>query len=249
MEKLSEVVRRYLRAQIAAGVDAVQLFDSWVGDLSPGGLREERLLPYVRRILVDVETRREFARHPFWRTGTGILLEAMREAGGTVIGVDWCRRPLDQAGRALAIDRAVQGNMDPCALLATREVAMAHAERGRRAAATRTWALFNLGHGILPETPVETVEAVVDYVHESTDRSLAPRALISMSEAVLLISHGTVDRLDEPGKLRDQHRQRSTSPPPSSWASCGIDARGRSAGCSPLNAISAAVGGQAIACG
>jgi uroporphyrinogen decarboxylase len=160
MEKLSEVVRRYLRAQIAAGVDAVQLFDSWVGDLAPADY-VEFVLPHVRAVLADVEKAGVPVIH--FGTGTATLLEVMREAGGTVIGVDWCT-PLDDAWRRVGHDRAVQGNMDPCALLAPRSVALAHAERALRAAAGRPGHIFNLGHGILPETPVDHVRAVVDHV-------------------------------------------------------------------------------------
>jgi uroporphyrinogen decarboxylase len=131
METLTEVTIRYLRAQVAAGVQAVQLFDSWVG--------------------------------------TATLLEAMRDAGGTVIGVDWCT-PLDQAWARIGYDHAVQGNMDPCALLSTRAVAEKHAQRALDAAGGRNGHIFNLGHGITPETPVDNVRAVVDYVHEKSAR-------------------------------------------------------------------------------
>jgi uroporphyrinogen decarboxylase len=164
MEKLSEVVRRYLRAQIAAGVDAVQLFDSWVGDLAPADY-EEYVRPHVRRVLADVESTGVPVIH--FGTGTATLLESMRDAGGTVIGVDFCT-PLDQAWARIGYDRAVQGNMDPCALLATRDVAERHAKRALDAAAGRPGHIFNLGHGITPETPVDNVRAVVDYVREAS---------------------------------------------------------------------------------
>ncbi len=99
-------------------------------------------------------------------TGTASLLEPMRDAGGTVIGVDWCT-PLDGAWARVGYDRAVQGNMDPCALLTTRDVAERHAQRVLDAAGGRPGHVFNLGHGILPETPVDNVRAVVDYVHRA----------------------------------------------------------------------------------
>jgi uroporphyrinogen decarboxylase len=166
MEKLSEVVRRYLRAQIAAGADAVQLFDSWVGDLAPEDY-VEYVQPHVRRVLVDVESTGVPVIH--FGTGTSTLLEAMRDAGGTVIGIDWCT-PLDHAWRRIGFERAVQGNMDPCALMATREVAVKHAQRVLDAAAGRVGHVFNLGHGILPETPVDHVRAVVDHVATATAR-------------------------------------------------------------------------------
>lgn len=166
MEKLAEVVRRYLRAQIEAGADAVQLFDSWVGDLAPADY-VEHVQPHVRRILQDVQTTGVPVLH--FGVGTAMLLEAMRDAGGTVIGVDWCT-PLDQAWARVGYDRAVQGNMDPCALLATRQVAEGHAQRVLDAAGGRPGHIFNLGHGITPETPVDNVRAVVDYVHERSAR-------------------------------------------------------------------------------
>lgn len=160
MAKLGEVVRRYLRAQIAAGADAVQLFDSWVGDLAPQDYIEY-VQPHVRRVLADVESTGVPVIH--FGTGTATLLEAMRDAGGTVMGVDWCT-PLDVAWTRIGAQYAVQGNMDSCALLAPREVAIRHAQRVLDAAGGRPGHVFNLGHGILPETPVDHVRAVIDYV-------------------------------------------------------------------------------------
>jgi uroporphyrinogen decarboxylase len=166
MRKLAEVVRRYLRAQVSAGVDAVQLFDSWVGDLAPEDY-VEYVQPHVRHVLGDLEKTGVPVIH--FGTGTATLLEAMRDAGGTVIGVDWCT-PLAAAWERVGRGCAVQGNMDPCALLATREVAVKHAQRVLDAAAGRPGHVFNLGHGILPETPVDHVRAVVDYVGQASAR-------------------------------------------------------------------------------
>jgi uroporphyrinogen decarboxylase len=166
MEKLAEVTRRYLRAQIAAGADAVQLFDSWVGDLAPADY-VEHVQPFVRHVLQDVQTTGVPVIH--FGTGTASLLERMRDAGGTVIGVDFTT-PLADAWARVGHDHAVQGNMDPCALLTTREVAERHAQRVLDAAAGRPGHIFNLGHGILPETPVDNVRAVVDYVHRAGAR-------------------------------------------------------------------------------
>ncbi len=166
MEKLSEVVRRYLRAQIVAGVDAVQLFDSWVGDLAPADYAEH-VQPHVQRVLADVQSAGVPVIH--FGTGTATLLEAMRAAGGSVIGVDFCT-PLDSAWARIGYDRAVQGNMDPCALLSTRDVATRHAQRVLDAAAGRPGHIFNLGHGIVPETPVDNVRAVVEYVRQASAR-------------------------------------------------------------------------------
>ncbi|HEX3771048.1 MAG TPA: uroporphyrinogen decarboxylase family protein, partial [Polyangiaceae bacterium] len=166
MTTLTEVVRRYLRAQVAAGADAIQLFDSWVGDLAPADY-EAFVKPYVRAILSDVESTGVPVIH--FGVGTATLLESMRDAGGTVIGVDFCT-PLDAAWKRIGYDHGVQGNMDPCALLATREVALRHAKRALDAAGGRPGHVFNLGHGITPETPNDNVKAVVDYVHEASAR-------------------------------------------------------------------------------
>jgi uroporphyrinogen decarboxylase len=165
MHKLAEVVRRYLRAQVAAGADAVQLFDSWVGDLAPEDY-VKYVQPHVKHVLSDIETLGVPVIH--FGTGTATLLEAMRDAGGTVIGVDWCT-PLDAAWKTIG-DRAVQGNMDPCALLVSPEIALEHAGRVLDAARGRPGHVFNLGHGILPETPVDNVRAVIEYVAKVTSR-------------------------------------------------------------------------------
>ncbi len=166
LAKLAEVIRAYLLAQVAAGADAVQLFDSWVGELSPRDY-VEHVQPHVRRILKDVEATGVPVIH--FGVGTSALLEAMRDAGGTVLGVDYAT-PLDLARTRVGADRAVQGNMDPCALLATREVAIAHSQRVLDAAGSAPGHVFNLGHGILPETPVDHVKAVVDHVHSASAR-------------------------------------------------------------------------------
>ena len=150
----------------AAGVDAVQLFDSWVGDLAPADYAEY-VRPHVQRVLSDVGASGVPVIH--FGTGTATLLEAMRDAGGSVIGVDFCT-PLDTAWARVGYDRAVQGNMDPCALLATRAVATRHAQRVLDAAAGRPGHIFNLGHGIVPETPVDNVRAVVEYVRQASAR-------------------------------------------------------------------------------
>ena len=161
MGKLSEVVRRYLRAQITAGADCVQLFDSWVGQLS----REDYLefvQVHVAHILKDVMTAGVPVIH--FGTGTHALLDLQRDAGGHVIGLDW-RTPLAEGWEKVGYDHAVQGNLDPTVLVAPRAVAEKHARRILDAAGGRPGHIFNLGHGILPETPVEHVQAVVEFVH------------------------------------------------------------------------------------
>lgn len=161
MEKVSEVTRRYLRAQIDAGAQAVQLFDSWVGSLSVPDY-ERYVQPHVRAILQDVMTAGVPVIH--FGTGTTSLLESQRDAGGHVIGVDW-RIPLDKAWAIIGHDRAIQGNIDPLLLCAPPAVAKQHAERILAEAAGRPGHIFNLGHGIIPETPVENVQAMVEVVH------------------------------------------------------------------------------------
>lgn len=166
MSKLAEVVRRFLHKQIEAGVDAVQLFDSWVGQLSPEDYRQY-VQPHVTHILKDVEKANVPVIH--FGTGTFHLLEAQREAGGTVIGLDW-RTPLADGWARVGHDRAVQGNLDPTVLFAPKELATERAGRVLDAANGRNGHVFNLGHGILPGTPVDTVKAVVDFVHERSAR-------------------------------------------------------------------------------
>ncbi len=167
MEKLSEVVRRYLRAQITAGAQAVQLFDSWVGQLSPTDYREF-VKPHSAHILSDVMTAGVPVLH--FGVGTYSLLEDMRDAGGHVIGLDW-RTPLDEGWKRIGYDRAVQGNLDPILLFGPKENAFKQAKRILDEAGGRPGHIFNLGHGILPETPVENVQAVIEYVHETSKRA------------------------------------------------------------------------------
>jgi uroporphyrinogen decarboxylase len=161
MGKLAEVVRRYLRAQITAGAECVQLFDSWVGQLAPDDYREY-VLPHVKHVLGGLKDAGVPVIH--FGTGTHALLELQREAGGDVIGLDW-RTPLAEGWRRVGHDRGVQGNLDPTVLFAPTSVVEKHARRVLDAAEGRPGHIFNLGHGILPETPVETVKALVDFVH------------------------------------------------------------------------------------
>jgi uroporphyrinogen decarboxylase len=159
--KLAEVVRKFLRAQIEAGVEAVQLFDSWVGQLTPADYAEY-VKPHVVHILEDVMKAGVPVIH--FGTGTQHLLEEMRDAGGHVIGMD-ARTPFAEGWKRIGYDRAVQGNLDPTVLFAPKELAFKHTDRVLDAAAGRPGHIFNLGHGILPETPVETVQAVIAHVH------------------------------------------------------------------------------------
>jgi uroporphyrinogen decarboxylase len=161
MSKLADTVAGYLQAQIVAGVQAVQLFDSWVGTLSPDDYRTY-VLPYSQRVFTALQGVPTI----HFGVDTATLLPLLREAGGDVIGLDW-RVPLDQ-GWALAGEVAVQGNLDPLALFAPRELLAEKVRAILRRAGGRAGHIFNLGHGLLPETPVDQVRAVVDMVHEYT---------------------------------------------------------------------------------
>lgn len=166
-ELMSVIVRalaKYLNAQVNAGTQAVQLFDSWVGALSADDYREY-VMPHTRELISQLNPD-----VPVIHFGTGAahLLELMREAGGDVIGVDW-RVPLDQAWERIGYDRAIMGNLDPVTLFAQQEL-RAHTVRILERAGNRNGHIFNLGHGILPETPVENVIALVEMVHEFSCR-------------------------------------------------------------------------------
>ena len=165
MERLARSIARYLNSQIAAGAQAVQLFDSWVGCLSPSDYRHY-VLPYMRMICEMLDPSAPLIH---FGTGNPSLLSLMAEAGGQVIGVDW-RVDLGEAWRTVGFDRAVQGNLDPAVLLGDRETIGAQAQAVLDAAAGRPGHIFNLGHGVHQQTPVENVRALVDYVHEASAR-------------------------------------------------------------------------------
>jgi uroporphyrinogen decarboxylase len=159
------VVSDYLEAQIDAGVDAVQVFDSWVGALNEADYREFAL-PHTRRIFQAIGRRVPTIHFGF---SSGSILHAMREAGGDVLGADW-RIPLDQAWERIGPDRGIQGNLDPTLLLGPRDRLFAGARDVLSRAAGRPGHIFNLGHGILPMTPVENVQALARYVHDHSGR-------------------------------------------------------------------------------
>lgn len=164
MGKLAEVVRRFLRAQIDAGAQAVQVFDSWVGQLGPDDYARF-VAPHMRTILQDLQTMGVPVIH--FGTGTATLLELMSGAGGTVIGVDW-RSHLDETWGRVGHDKALQGNLDPAVLLAPREVIEDRTRAILDRVAGRPGHIFNLGHGIFPQTPVDEVAALADFVHQHT---------------------------------------------------------------------------------
>jgi uroporphyrinogen decarboxylase len=162
MEKLSNILAEYLVAQIRAGAQAVQVFDSWVGALSPQDY-ENFVLPYSQKVLKLAEAEDVPVIH--FGTNTTTLLPLMKRAGGDVIGLDW-RIPLDDGWALLGGDIAVQGNLDPALLFAPLPEIKKRVDDILRRADGRPGHIFNLGHGILQHTPVENVKAVVDMVHE-----------------------------------------------------------------------------------
>jgi uroporphyrinogen decarboxylase len=165
MARLSTVIARYLNLQIAAGVEAVQLFDSWAGCLSPADY-ERSVLPYTRATITELTPGIPVIH---FSTGTGGFLKSVRAAGGDIIGVDW-RLHLDEAWEWLGHDVAIQGNLDPAALLASPREIRRRVEEILSRAGSRPGHIFNLGHGVLPETPVENVIAMVQAVHELSAR-------------------------------------------------------------------------------
>ena len=162
MGKLSEVVGRYLLAQARAGAQALQLFDSWAGCLSPADYREF-VLPYSRRAIEIASQSQVPVIH--FSTHTSGMLDLVKEAGGDVIGVDW-RINLAQAWKVVGKEKAVQGNLDPVALFAPWEELKKRAQQVLAQGAGRPGYIFNLGHGILPHTPIDNVRRLVDFVHE-----------------------------------------------------------------------------------
>jgi uroporphyrinogen decarboxylase len=162
MGKLATVVGSYLSAQIDAGAQAIQLFDSWVGALAPEDYRRY-VLPHSHVVFQMLQNRGVPLIH--FGTGTASLLPLMKESGGDVIGIDW-QTPLDWAWQQLVYQVGVQGNLDPAVLFAPGPELEQRVAHILRQAGGRPGHIFNLGHGILPETPVDAVQRVVDFVHE-----------------------------------------------------------------------------------
>jgi uroporphyrinogen decarboxylase len=161
MDKLAETFARYVVAKTRAGADVIQLFDSWVGALSPSDY-EEFVAPYSARILsaVDVPT-------IHFGTGTATLLSAMADAGGDIIGLDW-RIPLDRGWADVGEERGVQGNLDPAVLLGPWERIEAETRDILERAGGRPGHVFNLGHGVPPETDPAVLGHLCEFVHEAT---------------------------------------------------------------------------------
>ncbi len=164
MGKLVQAVTRYLQYQIDEGVQAVQLFDSWVGCLSPDDYKT-RVLPYTQAVIHALS-----GQVPVIHFGTGAagFMELMHMAGADVLGFDW-RTPMGTYWDRLGC-KAAQGNMDPIVLCADRETVLRTAQAVLDDVGGRAGHIFNLGHGIVPQTPVDNVKALVDYVHEHTAR-------------------------------------------------------------------------------
>ena len=167
MDTLTEVTIRYLRAQVEAGVQVVQLFDSWMGSL---GRREyeQNVLPYSRRIFESINQLGVPTIH--FGTGTAGLLEQMTVAGSGMVSVDW-RIPLDEAWRRIGHDKGIQGNLDPAVLMAPWEVIELESRRVLDYAGGRPGHIFNLGHGVLADTPSDHLTRLVELVHAVSARA------------------------------------------------------------------------------
>jgi len=165
-ERLADITLSFLRVQAAAGASAVQLFDSWAGALSEADYRRY-VQPHSARVLAALADTGVPRIH--FGVGTGELLTAMGEAGADVVGVDW-RIPLDVASKRVGPDRAVQGNLDPAVLLAAEPVVESHVRRILAEGRTAPGHIFNLGHGVPPETDPGVLTRVVELVHEHSQR-------------------------------------------------------------------------------
>jgi len=164
LHALVDAASRFLRQQVSAGASVVQVFDSWVGELSPADYRRF-VLPHTRELFASLDGLGVPSIH--FGVGTSMLLEAMAEAGADVVGLDW-RIPLDDARARLGPGVAVQGNLDPTVLLAPWEVVRAEALDVLRRNGGRAGHIFNLGHGVLPETDPDQLTRLVELVHEVT---------------------------------------------------------------------------------
>ena len=165
MEKISAMLIRYLNAQIRSGVQALQIFDSWVGCLTPSDY-EEYVLPHSKKVIEGVGKSVPLIH---FATSNSALLELMKRAGGDVIGVDW-RVNIGEAWTRLGYDVAIQGNLDPVILFGPVDLIEKEVKRILDRIKGRPGHIFNLGHGILPETPIDHVAALVDMVHEHSSR-------------------------------------------------------------------------------
>jgi len=161
LDRLARTVGQFLAAQIQAGVQAVQLFDTWVGCLGPEDY-QQYVLPFSQAVIQAIDPDIPLIH---FTTGNPALLPLVRQAGGQVIGVDW-RVRLDTAWQQIGYDRAIQGNLDPAVLLSSPALIRRRVEQILQQAGGRPGHIFNLGHGVLPETPVENVLTLVEAVHQ-----------------------------------------------------------------------------------
>jgi uroporphyrinogen decarboxylase len=166
MEKLTDMVIAYLNGQIKAGVQAVQVFDSWVGCLSSADYREF-VLPHQKRLMASLDSS---VPHVHFAFGASHLLSLVREAGGDVLGLDW-RTDIDAAWKALDYEPCIQGNLDPVALYGSREYIKRRVAEILARVGNRNGHIFNLGHGILPTAPIDNVQFMIDLVHELSERT------------------------------------------------------------------------------
>ena len=166
LSRLASITLTFLQAQVVAGVSAVQLFDSWAGALSEADYRRH-VLPHSAAVLGGLASAGIPRIH--FGVGTGVLLKALAEAGADVVGVDW-RTPLDQAAAQIGPDRSVQGNLDPAALFAPWSVIETEARRVLQEGRAARGHVFNLGHGVLPDTDPDVLTRLVDLIHESSTR-------------------------------------------------------------------------------
>ncbi|WP_369819651.1 uroporphyrinogen decarboxylase [Actinoplanes sp. TFC3] len=160
-DRLAGITVTFLQVQIEAGVSAVQLFDSWAGALSEADYRQY-VLPHSSRVLGGLAEAGVPRIH--FGVGTGLLLEAMGEAGADVVGVDW-RTPLDRAAQIVGPDHSVQGNLDPAVLFAPWEVVEREARRVLEQGKAARGHVFNLGHGVMPETDPDVLTRLVELIH------------------------------------------------------------------------------------
>jgi uroporphyrinogen decarboxylase len=170
MEKLCATIVAFLKAQVKAGAQVVQLFDSWAGCLSPADYKSF-VLPHVQGIFQELKKEKIPSIH--FGTGTAGLLSLMAEAGGDIVGADW-RVGLRSAWESIGADAGIQGNLDPVLLSAPWAVLRSRAGEIVDEAGGRPGHIFNLGHGILPSAPEDAVKALADYVHERTARQSKP---------------------------------------------------------------------------
>ncbi len=169
MDKVTQTVIEYLKSQIKAGAQAVQLFDTWAGIFSPGDY-ENFVLPYVEKVIKSLKDwqkaeKTEYVPIIYFVGECGGLLEEIKTCGADVIGIDW-RINIDEAVKRLGNNFSIQGNLDPCALFLPKEKIRERVKDILNRASSARGHIFNLGHGVLPETPVEHVIAMVEMVHK-----------------------------------------------------------------------------------